>query len=236
MFDAELYAIFKAVTFICRERIPSVIFSDSQSALTAIYSGQSSHPVIAHISQTILESDTLVCLAWIPSHIGLTGNEKADKLAKQSLNYNIITPVPVSLKTFKKISSKCIYNFWERTWEALTFFKYRITLQRFDSELRHSRREEIALCRLRTGVTLMTHILPYINGQFPPICEECYELQTIKHILIDCIKYIRERRAMCNYLTAQNMNISVFNLLQDDPEMIEYLIQYLHDTELIKEL
>ena len=31
-----------------------------------------------------------VVLAWVPSHIGIKGNEKADELAKQALNFNVL--------------------------------------------------------------------------------------------------------------------------------------------------
>ena len=31
-----------------------------------------------------------VVLAWVPTHIGIKGNEKADELAKQALNFNVL--------------------------------------------------------------------------------------------------------------------------------------------------
>ena len=30
-----------------------------------------------------------VVLAWVPSHVGIKGNEKVDELAKQALNFNV---------------------------------------------------------------------------------------------------------------------------------------------------
>ena len=31
-----------------------------------------------------------VVLAWVPSHVGIKGNGKADELAKQALNFNVL--------------------------------------------------------------------------------------------------------------------------------------------------
>ena len=31
-----------------------------------------------------------VVLTWVPSYVGIKGNEKADELAKQALNFNIL--------------------------------------------------------------------------------------------------------------------------------------------------
>ena len=31
-----------------------------------------------------------VVLAWVPSHVGINCNEKADELAKQALNFNVL--------------------------------------------------------------------------------------------------------------------------------------------------
>ena len=31
-----------------------------------------------------------VVLTWVPSHIGIKGNEKVDELAKQALNFNVL--------------------------------------------------------------------------------------------------------------------------------------------------
>ena len=73
------------------DQTPAVIFSDSQSALKSIKTGISNHPIIINICNKIMTSNFKIYLAWIPSHIGIAGNEKADYWAKRSLQYQQIT-------------------------------------------------------------------------------------------------------------------------------------------------
>ena len=56
---------------------------------------------------------------WISAHIGLLGNEKTDWWAKRSLIYNIISPSPISPRTFKSKTVKCINEFWQEEWNRL---------------------------------------------------------------------------------------------------------------------
>ena len=58
-----------------------------------------------------------VVLAWVPSHIGIKGNEKADELANKALNFNVLDlKVPHSdLKVNVNIVFK---QKWQAQWNA----------------------------------------------------------------------------------------------------------------------
>ena len=115
------------------------------------------HPIVYLIKDNLIRSNIEISLSWIPSHIGIDGNEKADYWAKKSLDYNIITSVPMTVKTFKSIAIKRIMTFWHTQWtEENLENKIRKDLNRFETEERKSRREEIVLCRLRTKKIVMT--------------------------------------------------------------------------------
>ena len=65
-----------------------IMFSDSLSVLQALNHTSSKNPQIRNILQkhhTISNYKTIVC-CWIPSHIGIRNNERADKKAQESLN------------------------------------------------------------------------------------------------------------------------------------------------------
>jgi ribonuclease HI len=87
IFTAEMRAILAA--FFIIKHTPGknfIIFSDSRSCLQALEQMEPENPIVAH-TQHILKlmkykykKDIIFC--WIPSHIGIQGNERADLLAK----------------------------------------------------------------------------------------------------------------------------------------------------------
>ncbi|XP_041349351.1 ribonuclease HI-like [Gigantopelta aegis] len=60
-----------------------VLFTDSLSALQSPSSGHTDHSTkLLQIKLTFLAQSRKVTIQWIPAHIGVAGNEKADQLAK----------------------------------------------------------------------------------------------------------------------------------------------------------
>ena len=54
--------------------------------------------------------------------------------------------------------------------------------------------KENLLSRLRCGATWLTHMKPRLEGTFPPRCQNCRENKTIRHILLYCNLYTRNRK------------------------------------------
>ena len=70
-----------------------IIFCDSLSSLQALDGNNCDHPFIQDILKLFNDCCSVnkkVVLAWVPSHVGIKGNEKADELAKQALNFNVL--------------------------------------------------------------------------------------------------------------------------------------------------
>lgn len=89
--SAELYAIYMALSFIvdCPRNIQRVVvITDSKASLQAIKSMSDNRQDlildINHLSAELLQRGTFLDMLWVPSHSGISGNDMADRAAKQA--------------------------------------------------------------------------------------------------------------------------------------------------------
>ena len=86
----EVEAIDKALKYVKVSSVERfVIFSDSMSVFQAIESLESKNPLVNRLLQTcqeILSNGKFITFCWIPSHRDITGNEDADRTAKDALS------------------------------------------------------------------------------------------------------------------------------------------------------
>ena len=201
IFTAELFAIKNALRYIYDNNINhTVLYSDSLSALQAINSYSLKNPLITEIKvllSKMIENSSSIILCWIPSHIGLKGNEEADKSAKDAVDALCIER-KVPLNDILTIIKSKIWLKWQKEWEDVpTTNKLRSIkkcVNSWPSSIQKKRFLEVLLTRLRIGHTNLTHgyLMSSPHGS-PPICEICQCQVSIKHIFIDCPKYRQYR-------------------------------------------
>jgi ribonuclease HI len=97
LFNAEAQAIIEAIKPTRRWRITKkVILTDSLSSLMAqksLYSKRNSKTT--ELKDLLVEEGPNLRLMWVPPHTGITGNERADKAAKEALDQYVEMRVKV---------------------------------------------------------------------------------------------------------------------------------------------
>ena len=103
IFSAELHAILLALDVVRRSKEKHfLLLSDSYSSLIALGGSHFEKDTIYKYLKTyssLTISGKTVILCWIPGHVGIPGNERADRVAKAALLLPI-SPVKVSAMDF----------------------------------------------------------------------------------------------------------------------------------------
>ena len=192
IFTAEIKAIDLALDAIAEsEDDHFIIFSDSLSVLLSLVNKKLDNPLVVnllHKLHLLSIAHKTIIFCWIPSHIGIHGNEAADVAAKESLDFNIIAS-QVPYTDLKPHINSFIANKWQERWSSCPdnkLFKIKPTLGVWPSGFRNSRKEEVVLSRLRIGHTYFTHSY-ILRQEDPPECTACQEIYSVRHVLIDCI-------------------------------------------------
>ena len=121
VFTAELYAIFMALTYLCNLSFfpkATVILSDSRSSLQALYRGGTKNRnnlqlKILKLIDSIIGQGTNISLMWLPSHIGIRGNELADSAAKKAKSVGIKVNLGYSISEAKSKVRKACFSKWK---------------------------------------------------------------------------------------------------------------------------
>ena len=197
IFTAEAKAVDLALDYITTCRLKKfVIFSDSLSVLKALNHTSSKNHQIQKIIEKIHEisKSKEIILCWLPSHIGISGNESADRKAKESLS-QIPSDFKIPFNNFKPFISKYILSKWQTSWNGAVFNKLHAIEPNISKKSyipRLSRKEDVVLTRLRIGHTRLTHSY-LLQREEQPVCIGCNEPLTVKHILVDCVDFLQTR-------------------------------------------
>uniref|UniRef100_A0A6P7G7X2 Uncharacterized protein LOC114331508 n=1 Tax=Diabrotica virgifera virgifera TaxID=50390 RepID=A0A6P7G7X2_DIAVI len=198
-FSAELYAIYRAVKLLNELTLTkALIITDSLSSLNSLKHIFPKHPfekLLKYQLSQAHEHGRSVQFVWVPSHVGITGNEEADRTAREAILSDFSEPidkcVSSDLKTYFKNKVLCLWrNKWSQSNSKLNKIKNNVS-QWFPSS--RNRREQIAVARLRLGHTRLKHSYLFTKSN-PPICDQCNVRLTVEHFLIICSKYDQERQ------------------------------------------
>ncbi|GFW97496.1 RNase H domain-containing protein [Trichonephila clavipes] len=180
IFTAEAVAIYRALQLI-DSTMPRkyCIYTDSMSVLEALENYHDRcHPVVCtilDITSRLYSKGFDIVFCWLPSHVGIIGNEQADSAAKSATTH---LPLAVPLSDMKRVIMHHIFKIWQESW-----------CKQLDNKL-HSvkpvvgawpvmpmRRTDVKLTRLRIGHTRFTH-RHLLFGERAPECPSCKGLRT----------------------------------------------------------
>ena len=198
IFTAEVRAIEIALREIntCQES-KHIIFTDSKSALQALQDIWTPNPIVRRVlelhNQIRKTKDIIFC--WVPSHVGIRGNEATNRAAKAALESPVSNPmVPVS-HWFPK-SAQYMKEVRKDQWEDIENNKLKEVVPDLAEHCQlgcMNRRDEVVLIRLRIGHSRLTHS-HLLEDEPVNICIGCDAPFTVKHILLDCVDFADTRR------------------------------------------
>ena len=120
IFSAEVYAINLALDLITKSRnTKHIVFSNSQSAIVAIKEKKINNPLIAKLLTKLnnMNNQKKTILCWIPSHIGIQGNEMADSAAKTAQNNPLDTHIKIPFTDLKRTINIYKKQKWQNYWD-----------------------------------------------------------------------------------------------------------------------
>ena len=229
-YQTEMVAIYTALRYmrtVDATHKSIAIFTDSKSALQALQRGpqrQREHVsccVWGLLHQLTSQNHHSILLQYIPAHVGIKGNERADVLAKagaelSQLNIPVaVGPVAVQLKAYFKNKHR------EKLHSEYTFL-WRHTKGGLPKAAPLTRAGEVVMAKLRNGQTPV--LRPYLvfagveeaGSQF--VCTSCRVPNTLSHMFTQCPDKVVLRRALLR-------NRPVASLLLDHPaDTIRFLL------------
>lgn len=225
IYTAEAAAILSAVEFL--DDFPQkkcLIVSDSKSVVDTLF-----HPLKKKkneiINRILINLTVNISILWVPSHVGIVGNEKADEAA--DIAHNIEMP-PRNLLTAKDLLTqmgKYLKNRekikWNRNANNKLLANLRIPF--CPAPVMLNKYQQKIINRLRVGHTNLTHVHK-INKSDPPSCTLCGEELTVQHIF-SCQDPSAVQSRMDNFNDSHYREL----LFAFDYDLLQHIIHYIDD-------
>jgi hypothetical protein len=195
------------------------IFSDSQAALKRlqklkISGGQLKLEIILKCATAISKRDINIHLHWVPAHIGIKGNEIADKAAKKGTELNQLSEKKVTWSYLKrKVRENCLDQ-WERYWERNRtrnhYFQFE-TLSKWKS-IEHSKGLEKQLISTINQLKLghgyfRSYLSKFTRNYNSNKCPLCHTVENPEHLLLFCSENIDLRLKIKSKYQLEQLNL-----------------------------
>lgn len=179
----------------------SVIFSDSKSALQALqkfpFKSCANYPVIVDCRKLLWECNLKgfdVIFAWIPSHVGISGNEFADKLANDAVDCGDIYPYKIFINDLLCLPNSDLRESWGQTWAISSQYKGKnyaqiqsvIPTKPWFYNFRFSKITTTIIIRMRLGHACTPSHLTRLGIVNNNMCDCGADVGNLNHIFFAC--------------------------------------------------
>lgn len=235
----ELNAINKAVDLMIEDGIQkAVIFTDSKNACLLL-KNNTSHNYLVNIINKKVNSSNLnhLTLVWVPSHVGISSNERADYFAKQAADVGCVIPSSLAIKDACSTIYDALWNEWVNKYRLLSISKGTYFAQFFPSPPKrywhsdwHLEPGEIKLInRLLAGHTYSKVYLHQIKAADTNLCPVCSVPETENHSIFICKKYDHLRSEFNFFNNYNNLPDLLKNITKN---IINELCNFIHSAHL----
>lgn len=237
--NAELVAILKALEYVEINKLNNVvILTDSKSTTQLLKNrtvSSSDNYLIFEIFNRINRLAENITIQWIPGHIGLVGNDRADNAAKLGTNRTQIDDIKLTRGDTLLNMKNETYCMWDAEYQNISqekgryhyLIKQNTTPEPWFKDIDLPTDLTIILSRIRTGHTATKERLYSWRLVNSPNCDSCNVTEDLPHILHHCDKYHSIR---LNYpLLLQNNNITQI-LAENNFNKIEQIAEFIKET------
>jgi ribonuclease HI len=228
VFSGEFAAIHNALRFLQRSSVVGKvgIFTDSKSSLESLHSDNCDKSVQDVITTwtTLKENGCHVNFYWVPSHVGIPGNEAADAAAKEATLTPAGFDTPDKVVTIHMLKQKLrSYSLsqWQQNWTTSSSGRFTYTIfPRVSSKLAFqntplSHRNWKLLLKASTGHFPVNSYLFRFRLHFDDRCPFCSQCETLEHTLTVCPRFDLQRFTFLLDKGLQSNRVPVERYFQD---------------------
>lgn len=229
----ELIAIYLAIKLsIVMKKKNIVIFTDSKSSCLSLENYiKNKNRKIKLYEQKIVDLlnkhiEYKIWIQWIPAHIGVDGNERADKAAKvNNLNEETIslnTQIHLPHEEAIEICKQEIHEIWKKEFKERSLTKgafYEKIIKEPKKQIWFKKKDLNSAqlkqaIRIRSGHTYDKQFLYLMKIEDNNICNTCKSIENAEHIIKHCKKYTLTRTNYTNIV-----NKSIIELMSSENQL-----------------
>ena len=243
--DAEVEGVINEPTLYLtiRRGKRSFICADSQAALQRLKKQDGDKRALEAkklASKIATEKGVSITIRWTPSHVGIEGNELADKVAREALSLPEPKRPLVTLSFLKSSIRARTLDLWEREWALGKEGKGKIysminpnpKLSLRPKEIAHDKATISAFIQLKTGIGYLRSYQFRLRRTSTDRCfRSCHSKQDTKHLILECPFYNEERAILRKALKKERLPVTL-PILFNTSKGLSILIDFLRATKI----